>query len=543
MTVRDNRWQRPAEVPLDRNGPTDVPFEFLPADFTERPLFEWFEARARRDPAATALVDRTDRLSYEAVRRRSLALAQHIQVTVPPGGAVAIWLRANAQLPLAILACLAAGRTALVLNHRNPAGRIASIIEAAKPAAVIQADHGSCRASITDGIRSSAIECSTRSAEPARWDPRAAVGPDDPAVVLYTSGSTGQPKGIVLPQRSILCRIRQVVTAWHMHSADRFLSLNTPPTIPGLTGCFASLLTGAVQVLGDILEDGAGHILALAEREGTTILVGLSSLLGGFVEVGGETKQLRRLRVVRATSDALFHDDVQQMRTLLPPDCHVMTALGSTEMITFAQWFVPPVFEQEERKLPVGYPLPDHEFKIVGEDGQAVTPGDVGELVVRSRNIALGEWVGGRWAAGRLLKDPNDPSKRILFTGDLVRQRPDGLIVFVGRGDDQVKVRGQRVELAEIESALRAMPEVEDAAVAAAPDGDDVVLRAFVVSGDTPPGERQTLLRTWRTSLAKVLPDYMLPSTLTFVERLPRLASGKIDRRALLAGEGRSSAD
>jgi acyl-coenzyme A synthetase/AMP-(fatty) acid ligase len=209
-------------------------------------------------------------------------------------------------------------------------------------------------------------------------------------------------------------------------------------------------------------------------------------------------------------------------------------------MITFAQWFVPPFFEQEERKLPVGYPLPDHDFKIVDEDGQAVTPGDIGELVVRSRNIALGEWAGDRWAAGRLLEDPNDPSKRILFTGDLVRQRPDGLIVFVGRGDDQVKVRGQRVELAEIESALRAMPEVDDAAVAAAPDGDDVVLHAFVVSGDTPPDERQTLLRTWRINLAKVLPDYMVPSTLNFVERLPRLASGKIDRRALLESEGRS---
>jgi acyl-coenzyme A synthetase/AMP-(fatty) acid ligase len=292
MTARDNRWQRPAEVPLDLNGPADVPFEPLPADFTERPIFEWFEARARRDPAAPALVDRTGRLSYEAVRSRSLALARHIQETVPAGGAVAIWLRANAQLPLAILACLAAGRTALVLNHRNPAGRIASIIEAARPTAVIHADAGPYRASIPDGIRSIAIECSTRSAEPARWDPRAPMGPDDPAVVLYTSGSTGQPKGIVLPQRSILCRARQVVTAWHMHSGDRFLSLNTPPTIPGLTGCFAALLTGAVQILGDMLGDGAGRILALAEREGITILVGLSSLLGGFVEVGGETKQL-----------------------------------------------------------------------------------------------------------------------------------------------------------------------------------------------------------------------------------------------------------
>ena len=526
MSARGNRWQRPAAVPLDRNGPADVPFESLPADFTERPIFEWFEARAKRDPAATALVDRTNRLSYDAVRTRSLALARHIQLIVPREGAVAIWLRADAQLPLAILACLAAGRTALVLNHRNPPGRIASILQAAGPAGIIHAEGGPYRASIPDGVRSIAIECSTRSAEPARWDARVAMGPDDPAVVLYTSGSTGQPKGIVLPQRSILCRIRQVVTAWHMHSADRFLSLNTPPTIPGLTGCFAALLTGAVQILGDMLEDGAGRILAVGEREGITILVGLSSLLGGFVEVGGETKQLRRLRVVRATSDALFHDDVQQWRTLLPPNCHVMTA-----------------FEEKQRKLPVGYPLPDHEFKIVDEDGQAVTPGDVGELVVRSRNIALGEWVGGRWAAGRLLKDPDNPSKRILFTGDLVRQRPDGLIAFVGRGDDQVKVRGQRVELAEIESALRAMPEVEDAAVAAAGDGEDVILHAFTVMARTQAENRETVLATVRARLGEVLPAYMVPATLMLVEELPRLASGKIDRRALLEGAGRSTGD
>jgi len=326
-----------------------------------------------------------------------------------------------------------------------------------------------------------------------------------------------------------------------MHPGDRFLSLSTPPTIPGLTCCFTALLAGTAQILGNLLEDGMGRVLALAQRERATILVGLPSLLGGFAEIGNATTLLKGLRIVRTTGDALLRDDLRVWRTLLPPHCHVMTTFGSTEMFTFSQWFVPPSFDEDEARLPVGYPLPDHEFKVVDESGRAVAAGEVGELVLRSRNIALGEWIGGRWVPGRLIGDPDDPSRRILFTGDLVRQRHDGLIAFIGRRDAQVKVRGQRIELAEIESALCATAAVEDAAVAAAHDGEDVVLHAFVVTGDTSPEEHTTLLATWRTNLAKVLPDYMVPSTLTLVERLPRLASGKIDRRALLEGEGRST--
>jgi acyl-coenzyme A synthetase/AMP-(fatty) acid ligase len=282
-------------------------------------------------------------------------------------------------------------------------------------------------------------------------------------------------------------------------------------------------------------------MLAMAQREGVSILVGLPSLLGGFAEIGDATALLVGLRIVRTTGDALLRDDLRVWRTLLPPNCHVMTTFGSTEMFTFSPWFVPPSFDEDDVRLPVGYPLPDHEFKVVDEDGRAVTAGEVGELVLRSRNIALGEWIGGRSVPGRLISDPEDPSKRILFTGDLVRQRPDGLITFVGRRDAQVKVRGQRVELMEIESALRAMAGVEDAAVAAARDGEDVVLHAFIVTGDMSPEAHTMLLATWRGNLAKMLPDYMVPATLTLVERLPRLASGKIDRPALLEGEARST--
>jgi acyl-coenzyme A synthetase/AMP-(fatty) acid ligase len=530
-------WQR-ADVPLDLNGPVGVAYEPPPADFAEHPIYAWFEQRVRRDPAAIALVSRTQRLTYGEVHARSLDLAWRVADSVPRGQAVALWLPSDALLPVAVLACLAAGRTALVLNHRNPAARIASIIQDAAPAAVVHPDTGGYRAAIPEGIGSIPLADRPPADTPARWRADLAVEPDEPAVVLYTSGSTGVPKGIVLPQRAILTRIRQVVTAWHMHRADSFLSLSTPPTIPGLTGCLAALLSGCPQIAGDLLDDGMGGILGLARRERVTILVGLPTMLGGFAEVGGSSGPLADLRIVRTTGDALLRDALQAWRRLLPPGCHVMTTFGSTEMLTLAQWFVPAGFQPDEARLPVGYPLPDHEFAVVDEEHRPVAAGEAGELVLRSRAIAMGEWRAGAWVPGRFIGDPDDASRRILFTGDLIRQRADGMIGFVGRRDTQVKVRGQRIEPAEIEGALRAQPGVAAAAVAAERNGDDVLLHAFVVAEGMPSRPDEFIARL-RAGLTQTLPHYMVPSTLALVQRLPHLASGKVDRRALLEAAGR----
>src|SRR5579872_4320834 len=298
--MADRAWCRPSAVPLDLNGPIGVVFETPPPDFADSTISDLFQARVENDSAATAVIGRLVRLSFADVHAQAISLARRIIAVVPRGKAVALWLPADASLPVAILACLIAGRTCLVLNNRYPAARLAGIIRDAAPTAMVYAvsDHDGC---IPDEIIGIPLHNAPTADDQRGCYSDATLGPDDPAVVLYTSGSTGQPKGIVLTQRMILCRVGQVVLAWHMNSTDRFLSLSTPTTIPGLTGCIAALLTGCAQIVGDLLQDGMGRMLMLAATEAATILVGLPALLSGIMELHGARSRLAMLRIVRTT--------------------------------------------------------------------------------------------------------------------------------------------------------------------------------------------------------------------------------------------------
>lgn len=528
----DVAWTRPPSVRLDLNGPTERPVTPLPPDFTERSIHELFEATAARDPHAVALCDRAVRLTYAEVDSQARALACRIAAATPAGQAIGLLLPTSASMPLAILACLIAGRTCLVFDVHQPPERIAGIMRGSSVGAVIHDGTALC---LPEGIaRIPLADAGDRTA--SAWASAESLAPGDPAVVVYTSGSTGQPKGIVQSQRGILCRARQMIDAWHMHPGDAFLSLSIPSTIAGLTCFVAALLTGTRQLVVDLLQDSVRSVLAMAQREGVTILVGFPDMLRLTVTLGNPREMLRGLRIVRTAGGALTQADVEAWRGVLPPACLLMTTFGSTETMTFAQRFVPRRYERDLSRLPAGYPLPDHEFTVVDEAHRPVSQGEIGELVVRSRNIAIGEWQDGRCIPGRFIVDPSDRSQRILFTGDLIRQRSDGLVEFVGRRDSQVKIRGQRVELGEIEERLRAANGVDDAAVAARQDGEDVTLLAFVAAGGIAPEQRADFEQQLRSGLRQALPDFMLPARIIFLASLPRLASGKVDRVALLRG-------
>lgn len=529
-------WIEPAEVPLDRDGPAEVPFDPPPADFVERPIHALFEIVAARHAAAFALADGFGKLTYAEVQSAVSLLAGEIATRIPRGSAVAVLLPNVAASVIGVLACLAAGRCCLVLNADHPAERNAAILRDADVRAVVVKDHTCVELSLVPDDVARIVIAGARNvpgdAAAASWRPTP-VGPDEPAIVLYTSGSTGQPKGVVLSQATILTRVRNNILSMHLNSGDRFLSLGALGTTAGLVASVVALLGGSMQFVTSASASGVTSLLLLVRNERMTILWGVPALLRLLFEVDGARDALGSLRLVRTFGDRLLQADLQRWRAVLPNSCHIAITYGQTE-VTAAQWFVPTMFASDEAALPTGYLLPEHQFAVVDAAGRPVDDGGIGELVLRSRYVALGTWEHGRCATGRARPDPSEPHLRVLPTGDLVRLRPDGLLQVIGRRDRQVKIRGQRVEPAEIEDALRRVSGVADAAIATKCRGEETSLLAFIVADA--PGDTALLDRV-RAAVRMALPNYMQPARVLLIDRLPLLPGGKVDDRALLAIE------
>jgi len=290
-------------------------------------------------------------------------------------------------------------------------------------------------------------------------------------------------------------------------------------------------LGGAMQFVVSASASGLSALLALIRNERVTILWGVPALLRLLFEADGARADLASLRLIRTFGERLPQAELRGWRAVLPTNLHVAITYGQTE-VTVAQWFVPPGFTCDDTALPTGYLLPEHQFAIVDEDGAAVQAGESGELVLRSRHVALGTWEHGRCVVGRARPDPDAPHLRVLPTGDVVRLRRDGLLQVIGRRDRQVKIRGLRVEPAEIEDALRRVSGVADAAIVARRDGEDTSLLAFIVPGDP---TDMALPDRVRAAVTAGLPNHMHPARVLLVDRMPLLPGGKVDIHALLA--------
>ena len=527
--ARSVKWIAPAYVPLDRNGPVARPYDEPATDFVERPISEWFERIASAMPDAGALCDGKTTLTYREVRTEVGRLAAVISAQVPEGRAVAVVLPNAPCSLIAVLACFSSGRCCLVLNAEHPAERNATILADAGVHAVIVLTG--------DAVGSSMLPPGTAVilfdavfGDETRPPAFRTLSADDPAIVLYTSGSSGRPKGIVLSQATALTRVRNQIVTNHLGPSDRFLSLGALGTTAGLMVSLIALLSGILQLVVSVPAAGASNLLGLIRERRVTILWGVPALLRLLFEDASAAEALATLRTVRTFGDRLLSTEWEAWKTVLPATCHFAITYGQTEA-TIAQWFVPRDFRSDESALPTGYLLAEHEYEILDENGNRASAAQGGELVVRGRHVALGEWEHGQVVPGRVQADPVDATRRILPTGDLVRLRPDGLLQVIGRADRQVKINGQRVEPAEIEDALRRAAGVADAAVAVRRNEETATLIAFVVSRD--PHDTGMVERA-RAAIRLSLPGYMQPSRILAIARLPMLPGGKIDQQALL---------
>ena len=464
-------------------------------------------ARAPQDHPA--LVGHTECLTYRGLLARVRAIAHDVQHAVPPGATVATMVPHSPAGIAAILGCIAAGRLCIPLNPGEPPDRMALLLEDAAPTLVL-----------------TPARAAAAPPAPPGWNPPP-PDPDSPATVHFTSGSSGRPKGIVLSHYAILHRACCFIAACGVVPADRLLATSPPSIGGGLGSLLSTLIAGATLSVTSLAADGATTLLALAARQRITVLVAPVALLRLLLGLPAAPAAFAALRHIRSGAMAMPSGDLRGFRTRLPPGCEISHGYASTEALEVAYWTVPPGAEDNAPTIASGYITPGQDYALLDEAGAPTPAGSPGEMVLRGRHIALGEWQRGRLVPGRMTPGPDNPGQRIFRTGDIMRFEPSGLLRFVGRADRQIKVNGVRIEPAEIEAVLRRTEGVTDAAVVADETGR---LVAFVVAAHT-----GTLRATLAGHLRASLPAALRPARITVLPALPLLPSGKPDLQALQA--------
>jgi acyl-coenzyme A synthetase/AMP-(fatty) acid ligase/thioesterase domain-containing protein/acyl carrier protein len=524
---RKFEWLEVDRRPLDWNGPANRLFTRFRHQDLQRPIIEQFQRVARQQRGRIAIRDADTALSFGELWGGVSGLAETLAAETEPGDLIGILLPACPMFPLAMLACLASGRPFVALDTRYPPDWLDQVLRDARPTVIIAPQDGlndiETRMPTVRVIRLMGL------LKPARaWQP-ATMGVDEPACVLFTSGSTGRPKGIVNSQRGLLQRVAQSINAAHINAADRLLTLASPCTIVGVRDVMTALLAGASIHLLDPQGVGAREIVNVIRGESITILFAFPALLRSIL-AAREGRADGSLRLVRVGGDTTVWSDVEKLRDWLPPDAAIQLVYAATEA-PMMQWLVDDGCRRDDARIPIGYPLPGNRLALVDEEGRATLPGEVGELVVGSPYVSLGRWLDGRLAEESV--ESVGCGSRVFRTGDLVRQRNDGLLERVGRKDRQVKVRGSRVDLDGIEAILRGHSFVRDVAVVARPTSADgtITLVAYVSARVGAPGGLFDELKALMHSAAPP----MRPGRFYLEPAIPRLSSSKLDVRALAA--------
>jgi len=538
VRASDIPWSCPSVPPLDLNGPT-VQFRPFAEDWIARPALDLFRSAAEEFGDRVACEDLAGHLTYAEIWTACQRLSHAIDAAVPTGRPVGILLPNEAAYPVAVLACLAANRPCVMIDRHHPEDRVVGIVRDAGLGAIITRQSDSVAAlPLPLDVRTIVIDDALQDGPVLERPPACPQPPVEASFIVYTSGSTGSPKGIVLSQRAVLHRARQLVNAVHLRPDDKVLSLASPSTIGGLQQIFEVMLSGATLVKLDLQRTGLGTVLqAIAERR-LTMMFSTPAVWRSIAGIENAASALATLRCIQSSGDALLAIDLELLRQVLPADCHVLSVYGATEAPALLQWFVSSEVPNDGPRVPTGYPLPGFAFALLDEYGNVVKEGEPGELVVKSGWMSLGVWRRGAVHPGPFEQDQRDPSVPVYCTGDVARVRADGLFVTLGRKDRQVKILGNRIELAEVETILRQAPDVADAAVVARRGEGEPRLLAFLVPLRM--GSPHITIAV-RKHLQERLPAYMQPSQLFVLEELPLLPGRKIDEEALLAHAARQA--
>jgi amino acid adenylation domain-containing protein len=517
---------RPAFVaPPSGESPGASPRENLDESIPQR-----FERFASDCPTRAAVKTVTCEATFGELSRASNRLARAILARRDNSPhPIALLVEQGAAQAVGILGILKADSCYVSLNPSHPRQRLQFILEDSRVDLVVTNTAHLSLARMLSGGRIAIVDIDALDPAIPGDDLDLRVLPEHCASISYTSGSTGKPKGVIHTHRSTL-QLGRASGAANIASCDRVATVGSSISFNRV------LLHGATAFTWSVREHGFLRLAEWLRAEAVTVLLTVPSVFRNFASTLARQQRFPHLRRIVLTGEALYRKDAAIFRQHFPPECLLVNELGSTETKSYAQFLIDHHVAIDGDIVPVGFPLEGRQVHLLNADGSAADVGQVGEIVVASRHLSPGYWGQPELTDARFRPNPVDPGERVYRTGDLAYRLADGCLVHVGRKDFQLKVRGQRTELAEIEAALRHLDGIHEAVVVARDDpSGGKRLVAYVV----PDSACRPTITALASGLKEKLPEHMIPAAFLLLDKLPMTPNGKVDRLALPA-PGRS---
>jgi amino acid adenylation domain-containing protein len=507
-----------------------------------RLLHESLHIAADAHPDKLAIVASDERATYRELRDRVLRLARGLQERgIGRGDRVAIFLENSVDTVAAIYGALQAGAAFMVVNPQTKADKLAYVLADAGAAALIAEGHlgrtvaeatgrapelrtvllrGAVRGEVPDAVALDAF------VDAQRPEPReSGVIPPDLAALIYTSGSTGNPKGVMLSHQNMVFTQGSLVEYLRLATDDRILNVLPLAFDYGLYQAIMAVHLAATLVLEASFSFPA-KVIQRVREEAVTVFPGVPTVFATLLSLHRD-KPVSMPTVRRYTNTAAhLPDDYVPGLMEMSPDALIFKMYGLTECKRVC-YLEPELIRSKPSS--VGRAIPGTETFVLDDDGRPVPAGVTGTLWVRGPHVMMGYWNLTDETA-HMLKPGRYPGERMLCTHDLFRTDEDGFLYFVGRSDDIIKSRGEKVSPVEVENVLASIPGVKEAAVVGVPDellGEAV--RAFAVLD---PGHTMDE-RAFRRACMARLENYMVPRDVVFLEELPKTGSGKVRRKSL----------
>jgi len=530
---QNQKFKLPAEQQAIREKcfhPSGTFVEF-PIGDVETSIPERFGKIAQMYPHRIAVKSKNEQLTYSELNIAANHIAQAILVrcgeTPEPIG---LLFPKSIAFVIAMLAILKAGKICVPMDPALPQGRVSLMFKDMQGRLVVT-NHAGLAMANSLARQDQCFNIDEMGLNPNKKCPSHLPSPNTPAFIFYTTGSTGRPKGVIENHRNLLYHTMKDTNDFRICAEDKL-------TFMASSGrdVLRALLAGAAIHPIDIRQEGFADLGRLLMEEQITILNCVTSAFRNFAGTLAHHERFPHLRLIKVTGETLYKSDFDLYKQRFSEKCVLVNRYGPNEAGHTSQYLIDKTIVVRNRVVPVGYADVDKEIQLVDERGNPVNFGQPGEIVVISRYLSPGYWRQPDRTQAVFRVKSLDDQMRIYHTGDMGTMSPDGCLTYLGRKDSQVKIRGNKVEIAAVETALINLETVRDAAVIAfEDDAGDKRLVAYVVARNVPAPSANEL----RIALTASLAEYMVPSTFILLDKLPVIGIGKVDRRALPAPDKR----